>query len=211
MPRLLLLLLLFGALLVSVSAKPRVKRNGTATRTTSAVQARQATRERILGRADKLVMANLFGREDCSIPQPSTGACTCGLPYTLCGPSHPISVSNLLTSIRSTDNCGGCEQPCTGANPGCCGACGNACDEEELCCSGECIAQDDENCGVCGGECFPGDTCCGGQCSFTEFDDDHCGDCGTQCFFPYSCYFGGCENFERRRELVGEGSGSGLE
>lgn len=74
-----LLLLLLCALLAS--AKPKFKRNGTTT--TSAVQARQMTRERLLGRNDKLVMASLFGREDCSIPQPSTGVCTCGLPYVL--------------------------------------------------------------------------------------------------------------------------------
>ncbi|KZV96593.1 hypothetical protein EXIGLDRAFT_816563 [Exidia glandulosa HHB12029] len=186
MARPLLLLLLLGALLSSVSAKPKFRRhsNGTATTTSSAVRARQVTRERILGRTDKLVMANLFGREDCSIPQPSTGVCSCG-----------------LSDFDSALTCGGCNNPCEGGESCCdgscvdlsgnhdnCGACGNPCEYEELCCNGQCIPQSETDCGVCGGSY--------GQC--VTWDDDHCGDCITQCFSPYFCFSGYCDYFDKR-------------
>ncbi|EJD40174.1 hypothetical protein AURDEDRAFT_170754 [Auricularia subglabra TFB-10046 SS5] len=69
--------------------------------TESAVQARQLTRERLMMRAEKLTMASLFGREDCSLPEPSTLACTCGPEYTLCGNGDLLGAtvgSKLLTS-----------------------------------------------------------------------------------------------------------------
>ncbi|KZV96596.1 hypothetical protein EXIGLDRAFT_705363 [Exidia glandulosa HHB12029] len=204
MPRLLLLLLLLGALLVSASAKPRFnsKRNGTratGTSTTSALKARQLTRERVFERTDKLVMANLFGREDCSIPQPSTGVCTCGPPYQLCGPQ-------CVNTNRNVNNCGGCAQQCeSGANPGCCGGvcsdfnsaltcggCDNTCASGESCCGGACVdlTGNHDNCGACGNPCGADELCCNSQC--IAQDETNCGVCGHSCLDGDECCGGTC-------------------
>ncbi|EJD37811.1 hypothetical protein AURDEDRAFT_173084 [Auricularia subglabra TFB-10046 SS5] len=46
-------------------------------RTTTAFQARQLTREHYVQRAEKNLLANLFARVDCAVPEPSTLACPC--------------------------------------------------------------------------------------------------------------------------------------
>ncbi|KZV96584.1 hypothetical protein EXIGLDRAFT_833540 [Exidia glandulosa HHB12029] len=175
---------------VSRSHPPLLARNSSASRTASAIQARQLTRERLLNRAERTAMSNLFGREDCSIPQPSTLACTCGSEYELCGPS-------CRNTQTDEENCGTCDHICPGDAPGCCagscadftsvvtcGSCTNECDVgREECCSGACanVQFNHDNCGSCGNPCDPGDTCCGGQCVNIDQDNAHCGQCFYTC------------------------------
>jgi hypothetical protein len=52
----------------------------------------------------------------------------------------------------------GCQNLLT--DPANCGACGHACDKLQLCCSGACIAQDNNNCGSCGNKCGTLTSCC---------------------------------------------------
>lgn len=72
------LIFLLALLLVSAVAKPRgwggmmgrSNSSSIGTRTMSAIQARQLTRERLIGRTEKLTMANLFGRQACTCASP---------------------------------------------------------------------------------------------------------------------------------------------
>ncbi|KZV87683.1 hypothetical protein EXIGLDRAFT_723440 [Exidia glandulosa HHB12029] len=203
----LILLVLLGAL--SVSAKPRIKRYGNGTTTSTAVKARQLTRAHVLERADKLVMANLFGREDCSIPQPSTGVCTCGLPYKHCGPQCVNTDTNI-------DNCGTCDDPCEGSHPGCCGGvcsdfdstltcggCNNPCESGESCCDGSCaiLSGNHDNCGACGNQCDEEELCCNSQCITP--DSSNCGVCGAACESGETCCDGQCIDTDSDRDHCG--------
>jgi hypothetical protein len=61
-----------------------------------------------------------------------------------------------------------------------CGACGNVCNGDELCCAGKCLPTGPENCGTCGKSCG-GLSCCGCGPSAT------CGDiCPLSAFHPPS-------------------------
>ncbi|KZV99564.1 hypothetical protein EXIGLDRAFT_762443 [Exidia glandulosa HHB12029] len=107
------LILLLVLLVVSVVAKPRgwgmmARSNSSAallaTRTASAIQARQVTRERLMSRVDKTIMQNLFGRLDCSIPEPSALGCQAECPgYTLCDGAACYNFDN------DPDHCGSCD------------------------------------------------------------------------------------------------------
>ncbi|KZV96583.1 hypothetical protein EXIGLDRAFT_421213 [Exidia glandulosa HHB12029] len=181
------------AVLASFSfAKPRTHSPAlVASRTASAIQARQLTLERLLNRADRTAMSNLFGRVDCSIPQPSTLACPCGSEYELCGPA-------CRDLQGDPDNCGTCEHTCSGSNPGCCegecadftswetcGSCLNQCnvDLNEACCDGTCanLFANQDHCGACGTPCASNQGCCGAQCVDIENNNDHCGACLSVC------------------------------
>ncbi|EJD44405.1 hypothetical protein AURDEDRAFT_166495 [Auricularia subglabra TFB-10046 SS5] len=169
-----------------------------ATRTESAraVQARQLTRERLVMRSEKLTLANLFGRADCSLPEPSTLACTCPQ-YELCGVL-------CRDTVEDPDYCGDCVTSCPpgpvgergccagdcinfSTDEGNCGTCGTTCDvvNGEQCCSGSCadLNANPENCGACGTTCniAGGETCCDGTCSDFQQDDANCGTCGNTC------------------------------
>lgn len=166
--RLLTLTFLTGLFLSEANASfARLHHRAPATRTDSAVQARQLTRERLVMRSEKLTMASLFGRADCSLPEPSTLACTCGPEYTICGPL-----------CRNTDD-----------DPDFCGSCDNSCPPGPVgdrgCCSGACVnfAEDDDHCGSCGTACdlLGGEDCCSGACADLSANPEHCGECGFAC------------------------------
>ncbi len=67
-----------------------------------------------------------------------------------------------------------------------CGGCGNTCDQDEVCVSGEC------RCGGVGPNCTASETCCGIDCVDTQTDDDNCGGCNTICQQGEQCVNGSC-------------------
>jgi hypothetical protein len=69
---------------------------------------------------------------------------------------------------NSTDD--GCETA-TESDPSNCGACGNACDEDDLCWRGAC-------------GCPSGFSRCGDTCARLDSDNRHCGACGAVCRAP---------------------------
>ncbi|UJR84356.1 MXAN_6577-like cysteine-rich protein [Sandaracinus amylolyticus] len=63
-----------------------------------------------------------------------------------------------------------------------CGACGNACNADEVCSGSRCLT----------GGCPSGTTSCGGSCVDTERSATHCGECGNTCVGGSSCMAGEC-------------------
>ena len=79
----------------------------------------------------------------------------------------------------------GCEINLTN-NRNHCGACNNACDDQEHCVAGGC------SCGGDGPDCTWPDICCGSTCYNSQADENHCGDCNTQCDTNEQCTGGSC-------------------
>jgi len=63
-----------------------------------------------------------------------------------------------------------------------CGACGNVCEDGEVCAAGSCELS-----------CPAGQTACGGTCHDLDTDRAHCGGCGTECGSGEICAAGSCE------------------
>jgi Stigma-specific protein, Stig1 len=86
-----------------------------------------------------------------------------------------------------------------------CGACGNACAQNETCCDGACTdtASDASHCGQCGTQCRRNTTCCGGGCVDTTSDANHCGGCGMRCPGTTSCCDGACVDTQTDRNHCG--------
>ena len=70
----------------------------------------------------------------------------------------------------------------THVDPDNCGACGNACEQGEVCSSGSCTDT-----------CLPGRETCGRRCIDTSSDPDNCGECGNACADGEGCIDGSCE------------------
>ncbi|WP_437297600.1 MXAN_6577-like cysteine-rich protein [Sorangium sp. So ce426] len=91
---------------------------------------------------------------------------------------------------------GGCVE--LQANVEHCGACGDACEEGQLCVNGRCSGGGGEGgrelgTGVGGGEeCGEGQSDCSGQCVNLETDLRNCGDCGVECAEGHVCADGSC-------------------
>jgi hypothetical protein len=99
-----------------------------------------------------------------------------------------------------------------------CGACGNACAQDEDCRSGQCthcentlcgsacvdLVTDPKNCGSCGTGCAAGVNCvggfcgkcpgmmCGSWCVDLRTDHNDCGKCGNACASNQVCHLGQC-------------------
>jgi hypothetical protein len=84
-----------------------------------------------------------------------------------------------------------------------CGACGNYCDDNKICCNGACVDPTDEsydcetcgciNGGVCQNgtcQCTNGQTYCKDICTYIDTDANNCGTCGNVCP-PGQCCVGG--------------------
>ncbi|EJD54044.1 hypothetical protein AURDEDRAFT_157297 [Auricularia subglabra TFB-10046 SS5] len=195
-------------------ARPRAifPRNNTmlGTRTASAIRARQATRERIMLRSEKMTMGRLFGRLDCAcvpalfgpprkqrsmtvdrIPEPSTNACPCGDTWELCGvlcrndfDSRNAAVGECSDSYADPDNCGACGAECDLAGG-------------EECCEDTCAKTqiNPEHRGVCGNPCLGplSMACCSnGLCFDTDDSNEHCGACNIACGVDFYCFQGDC-------------------
>ncbi|WP_164014166.1 MXAN_6577-like cysteine-rich protein [Pyxidicoccus trucidator] len=78
-----------------------------------------------------------------------------------------------------------CEDRCVDvqADPKHCGACGNACGEDQDCSAGQCVR----------GACPEGKTRCGDVCLDTAKDDRNCGACGATCGAGLFCRDGRCQ------------------
>ena len=85
------------------------------------------------------------------------------------------------------DSCADGTESCDGAcvdtqtDPQHCGACGDACDADQLCELGSCVDA-----------CSDATTECSGGCVDTETDVDHCGGCGNECAPSETCEEGIC-------------------
>lgn len=95
------------------------------------------------------------------------------------------SVAVLAGCPRIGPECGagksGCGKQCVDltADVSHCGACGNACGENEACGGGQC-------------QCRAGAISCGGACVDPQADPAHCGGCGKPCPAGFLCSGGGC-------------------
>lgn len=69
----------------------------------------------------------------------------------------------------------------TANDPDNCGACGSACDADEVCAMSECV-----------NECPPDSTDCGRGCHDLDFDSSNCGACDNRCDIGQQCGGGEC-------------------
>ncbi|WP_437279540.1 MXAN_6577-like cysteine-rich protein [Sorangium sp. So ce375] len=107
------------------------------------------------------------------------------------------------SSSKCADGLSRCGDECVEleANPAHCGACGEACEEGQLCVEGRCGEGGGGEGGAGSGigegvggeeECREGQTDCSGKCVNLETDPGNCGDCGVKCPMGHVCAGGAC-------------------
>ena len=146
----------------------------------------------------------------CASLAPAAGASCgyCGTGTAICAGAEATSCQGATSALTDTNNCGFCENVCTGGQVCSSGLC--ACPGDQILCGGVCQAPNacggcaalqgsiGEACGTCGsgtwqcsGTGAARNTTCQGQISL-ENNDDNCGSCGNRCTGGTSCVGTSC-------------------